>query len=475
MKISIKTLGLATLVSLGLNSCSSWLDVNTSPNNPETAPVELVFPRASLSTPMVVGGQYAILGSIWSQQYTQSASANQYKTWDSYNLTSSEFGGSWNEMYIGLVNLENIIKESELKENWSYYLMATTLKAYTFQVLVDLYDKVPYSDAFKGKEGNISPKWDNGDAVYDDLIKILDKALAKDLNATTVTNPGVTDLYFKGDMNSWKAFANTLKLKIYLRQTKARPTVAQAGVKALIDANTSFLTSDAAISNFQTEKGSQNPMYGSEQDGLGGNNLVASKTLLDYLSNVNDPRIPTIYKPYKGSYVGQQQGDYLNTAYVNTVSLANLSATAPVRLISLAESNFLQAEALERYYAGVGAKAKYDAGVSAAFVQSGLTAAGATTFTKAGGAYEYTAATSEQKIALIITQKWISLIGNGLESFFEYNRTGYPKFFAISKEGNSVTSGRFPRRLLYPTGERDRNPSNTPKEEPIYTPVWWAK
>jgi hypothetical protein len=180
-----------------------------------------------------------------------------------------------------------------------------------------------------------------------------------------------------------------------------------------------------------------------------------------------------MFKLVSGAYKSAPQGDYLNQAYANTVSKANLVATAPVRLISAAESYFLQAEARERYLAGVGAKEKYDLGVKAAFSQYGKDGS---SFIATGGVYEYkTTGTLEQKIEQIITQKWVSLVGNGIEGFLENNRTGYPKFFTISVEGGSKTSGRFPRRLLYPTTERDRNPDNTPKEEPIYTPVWWAK
>lgn len=468
---SFKILSLALIV-FGVSSCSDWLDVNTSPNNPESAPIELVFPRASLSTPVVVGGQFALLGGIWAQHYTQHAAANQYKAWDGYNLTSSDFTGSWAELYIGLVNLENIIKESEKQENWSYYLMASTLKAYTFQVLVDLYDKVPYSDAFLGKAGNISPKWDNGPQVYDELIKVLDKALSKDFTVSTSKDPGSADLYFGGDLNSWVAFANTIKLKLYLRQVKARPEVAEAGIKGLFNSNASFLIKDAGVSKFVAEKGKQNPMYGSEQEGLGGSNLVASNTLMDFLKAKQDPRIADIYRPVNGAYKSAPQGDFLNQAFANTVSKANLVATAPVRLLSAAESYFMQAEALERYFNGVGAAAKYNDGVKAAFNQYGKDGS---TFVASGGAYEYNAAGSfDQKLEQIITQKWISLVGNGLEGFFENNRTGYP-VFTISKEGSSRTNGRFPRRLMYPSTERDRNPANTPKEEPIYTPVWWAK
>ena len=144
----------------------------------------------------------------------------------------------------------------------------------------------------------------------------------------------------------------------------------------------------------------------------------------------------------------------------------------------------MQAEARERYYAGAGAKALYDAGVQASFTAMGAGSAA----TLLAGAYAYPATTLADKIEAISTQKWISY-GYGvhyIEGFFEKQRTGYPKTspvystspsyvpgqFVISK--NSVLgAGQLPRRLVFPDVEKNRN-SNTPAIVPIQTGVWWA-
>ena len=55
-------------------------------------------------------------------------------------------------------------------------------------------------------------------------------------------------MVFGGNMNNWMKFANTLKLKIYLRQTEGRPAVASAGVTSLL--GESFLDVDAALTGF---------------------------------------------------------------------------------------------------------------------------------------------------------------------------------------------------------------------------------
>ena len=73
------------------------------------------------------------------------------------------------------------------------------------------------------------------------LLASLDSALNQNFNAATNTQPGAEDYIFGGDMDQWRAFANTLKLKMYLRMVNAKPDVAEAGIKALYDANADFL------------------------------------------------------------------------------------------------------------------------------------------------------------------------------------------------------------------------------------------
>lgn len=145
-----------------------------------------------------------------------------------------------------------IDKSAELGD-WNFYLMATVMKAYTAQVLVDLYDQIPYFEALKGAS-NLNPKFDDGYTIYLDLLAILDTALGKNFSASTVTIPGTTDLVFGGNMDNWKRFANTLQLKMYLRMINAKPAEAQAGVLKLYNRNASFLTVDAGVTGFTNIK-----------------------------------------------------------------------------------------------------------------------------------------------------------------------------------------------------------------------------
>lgn len=487
MNLKYTTLMLSAIMLLSFG-CKKNLDVNVDPNNPliENATPEVLFPSAVMSTAGTVGGQLTVLGGIWSQYFTQANASNQYKTIDSYNLTRNDLNIGYTELFSGALNdYQLTISKAAERGDWRYNLMATAMKAYTYQILVDLYDKVPYSEAFQGA-ANLQPKFDDGDVIYTGLLAELDAALAKDYTSVALSaTQKKTDFLFAGDMAQWTKFANTLKLKMYLRMINAKPAAAQAGINKLYADGAQFLTTNAGIATWDGTPDNSNPFYENNVRRLNTvTNLRASATLTSYLTSHNDPRVNTYFG---ATPVAMNQGDYAATAaqqptYASS-SVFVQSATDPVWFITAAESYFMQAEALERYSGGAGAAAAYNNGLTAAFAQTGkpLTAALLTTY-----AYPVTG-TLENKVEAIITQKWASFPGShDLEAFFEQERTGYPRNSAVYSTDpdyipgqwvyakNGVTAGLFPKRLVYPAAARDRN-KNTPAEVPITTKVWWGK
>lgn len=499
----IKITGILCLTALiAFSGCEKALDINEDPNYPslDKGNPELLFPAAVASTAGKIGAPYAILGGIWSQFWAQDATSSQYRFIDSYNISPSDFSGDFNELFAGALNDYQVaIKNAESQGKWNFYLMATIMKAYTYQVLVDLYDQVPYSEAFQGA-ANLTPKYDAGDQVYGSLIAEINSALEKDFSGTATNQ----DVVFKGDMNKWVQFANTLKLKMYLRMVYAKPAEAEAGIKGLYSSNAAFLTTSAGMAIFENNQDKSNPLYEYNIRRLNSaTNLRASRTFLTWLQENGDPRLQKYFTMKGSSYTGVNQGDFSNSdPKLADAAVSLIQATDPVHFISIAESYFLQAEARERFFAGNGAKALYNAGVSAAFAQYGLES-NATQFTAAGGRYEYIESapldsyeTTDQqgnktwvigKLERIIVQKWASLPGaHALEAFFEKNRTGYPRTspvystdptyrageFVFPKAG--FTNGKFPKRLLFPDDERKTNP-NTPELKAITENVWWDK
>ncbi len=497
-RINIKLIT-SLLMSVGVLlqfSCKKQLDINHNPNFPtlDQGTPALVFPAGILATIGKAGADLAIVGGIWSQYYTESPFASQYRPVDAYNLPNTDnfVNDVFTDLFAsGLKNYQYVIDKASAAQNWNYYLVGTVMKAYTAEILVDMYDMVPYSEALKGA-ANLKPKFDDGYSIYTDLINSIDTALGKDFTISTNTAIGTEDLVFSGDISQWKLFANTLKLKMYLRMVNAHPDVASAGIAKLYSDGAAFLTSDAAVTNFTDAPGQDNPFYEWNQRTLNTtSNLKASKTFVTWLLDNSDPRIQFYFGT--ASPVSVHQGDYTGSdpTYSSATTFVQ-TAKDPVELISTAESYFLQAEADVLYNGGANAASLYNQGVLASFTATGGLDGSA--FINPGGAYEWghevegglTLAPIEQ----IIRQKWASFpYGcHQIEAFFDKNRTGYPATSAVYSTDpayipgqlvigkNSVLqAGQLPKRFVYPYDETSRN-SNAPQTVvPITTPVWWAK
>lgn len=269
MKRLKKIIALFALIIIGYSCSDSFFDINQSPNNPSDATVQLVLPTGLSSSCYVINGWWQIIGGIWAQHWTQSTASSQYRDFEDYTITSSSFDRQFSELYAGALNdLEFVRKKSLSEENYTYYLMGTVAQSYVFQLLADLYDQVPFSEALQGDEGIILPKYDNGQDIYDSLIVRIDNALSYDLTLSSNITPGNDDLFFKGDMGHWVEFANSLKLKIFMRQVYARAEVSKIGISTMIDNNAAFLTQDVAMTQFVNEQNRRNPVFETGVDRL---------------------------------------------------------------------------------------------------------------------------------------------------------------------------------------------------------------
>ena len=132
------------------------------------------------------------------------------------------------------------------------------MKAYIFQQLVDMFNDVPYSQALQGTS-KIQPAYDKGQDVYDSISADLDSAVTYFENPSA-TAKATSDVLFSGDASSWIAFANTLKLRILMRQSQKRPSVIAPGI-AKINANGGgYLTTDAGVNpGYAANSGQQSP------------------------------------------------------------------------------------------------------------------------------------------------------------------------------------------------------------------------
>ncbi len=512
-------LGLS-LAAVLFTSCTNYLDINKDPNYPVTASTPLLFASGTAWSASVLGADVQLTGAIWAQQYAQNNTSQQYTTIDQYNLAnnSSYFSRYWESAYAGaLPDLKRAVSQSEKDKDWNYWLAAKIMTAFNFNMLVSLYEKIPFTEALKGDE-NLTPKFDDPKVVDAGIIAILDDAIAKKNDAAGMpTSMGSKDLVFGGDINKWVKFAKTLKLKILMRDF----TTNQVAIQALLSEG-DLLVTDAKMTAFTDAENKSNPLYENDRRKLNTtSNIRVSATLVSFLKNYNDPRIaafcepttqyikpgatattdslkdvPASLAPY---YRGVDQGSYGVQALSSNVfpqscsSRAVLAAVDPVYFASAAESYFLQAEAWARIGNVANAKTAYDTAVKAAFSRWGFNGA---SFVAAGGAYEFKTTDLNSMLNSILMQKWVSSTRtDSWNAFFDICRTGIPALGTQSVTdltrianmnpsyvigtltpslGTVLLAGHFPYRFLLPKTSSDYNP-NTPAVIPLDTKMWWHK
>lgn len=493
MKSFLKYSALITVV-LFLGSCEDWLDVNDDPNNPTGVAPNFVLPAAQASIAGVVGGDFSIIGGLWSQHWTQAHVSSQYKTRDAYDLIAADYNVAWTELYAGGLNdFEDVkVKAAEIENN-NMVLQAVVGQTYGYQMLADWFDKIPLSEALQVSTIQ-SPVYDNGPAIYTELIKRLNDALALNFNNGLSTQIS-SDLVF-GDLDAatqidqWKRFANTLKLKLYLRQTESS-NAAQAisAIETMLDAGTAFLTTDAGITQFVDEPNRSNPLYENNIRQLNvATNLRLSKTLQSYLEANSDlGRLDAYFTAGSaGTQFGLAQGDFnANTTTVppNVPSVAIIKPLDAFYFFSLDEVYFMLAEAYLRTGDVISAKSYYDLGVEEAYAKFSVPFPAAKI--GLGGVYEFPlVGTTDQQLEAIMMQKWVAMFKQGYESFWDQARTGYPRNSPVPVTSGAYVPGQwtmsvnavttaFPKRILYTSASSDVNP-NTPDAK-VTDKVWWMK
>lgn len=493
----IKIFTVLAVVSTVAVSCDDYLDVNDSPNSPlasqippnqrlqaaQTQMHRAITGDARTTSADIRSNSFNQLGSIWTNAWAGNSNSTTGAMADEYtvSLNASFYDAIWDYSYRNLTNLHSITQyDSDDYDN--HKAIAMILKSFYMQYIVDLYGDAPYAEAFLGQD-NITPAYDDDRDIYRALVDNLDAAVAligsADSNDKLV---GSEDVMLAGNMNSWVSFANTIKLRLLIRQSglASEQTYIESELDELSGAI--FITSDVTINpgfdNTATEK--QNPFYARYGYNISGGALTnrsyivatshAASILNGTVTGVVDPRRSRLFTLQGGQVVGITQGEDGTTAPDN-VSLLG-PAIVPTNTVigsamdgyvmTLSEAKFLLSEAALKYpskFAGYDPQTLFNEGIDASFVRlgAGSSAAYIASIDAVSG-YGWSA--SADKVQAIMTQKWIALMHiHGIESWIDYLRTGFPS----SPLPLTNTTG-LPKRLMYPTSELGGNSANVPSQ-----------
>lgn len=470
--------------ALLFSGCRDFLDINRDPDNPNDISLDSQFPVGQVYSTAALGYTTQLMGAFWSQHYAHNVANNQYNSLIEYSGIADNDGfmsAQWNTVYRSVIPALRGAKAIALAQGddyKAYVFICDVMEAFNWHVLNSTFDRIAYAEGQQG-EANLMPAFESTEESYQVVLKLFEDILAYDLAdlkaKAALRGTEGKDMIFDWNMEGWMKFANTVYLKMLMRDFTAN----QAKIQGVLSSAIGLLdetSGDAKFDHFIDLDNKSNPLYeGDRRDLNSAVNLKANSAVLNFLLPNNDPRVSSFYEP-DGD--GGFSGGTFSGRGAGTSSRPILAPTDPVYFASVAEAYFLKAEAYVRLSNTAEAKAAYDKGVIAAFTRWGKDASG---FIAAGGAYEFdSSASMEGMIEQIIVQKWVAAIRcQSWDSWFDFNRTGYPKMGAgemLEAYAGGYSAGDYPRRYLYPRSSSLYN-DNTPKNElkSLVTKLWWHK
>jgi hypothetical protein len=453
-----KILFLILLTSVVLTSCDrDFGDLNVDSKRPANVAPSPLFANAQVALVDIMTSTN-VNNNIF-RMLTQQWTETTYTDEANYDLATRNIPQNfWNTLYVSV--LKNLNECQRLipgqdpvffpaKVQANQNACAEILNVYAWSVLVNTFGDVPYSKALD--INNVYPVYDNGATIFTDLISRLDKAMGS-IDASE-SGFGSSDLLFGDDMNAWKRFANSLKLRLGMVLADVDAAKAKSAVEAAAP-NAIKSNDENAAFHYLSSPPYTNPIWDDLVQSLR-KDFVAANTLVDAMKSFTDPRIPAYFTTdADGGYSGGIYGASNNYA---TYSKPNESLTVPnfeSILFDAAEYHFLMAEAVERgMNVGGTAAAHYAEGIKASMEYWGV-ASGDINAHLAKPAVAYATATGnwKQKIG---TQKWIALYNRGFDSWTEWRRFDYPALVAPPDAETAI-----PLRYTYPAQEQTLNATN---------------
>ncbi|SKB42084.1 Susd and RagB outer membrane lipoprotein [Sphingobacterium nematocida] len=502
------------LLGLQLTGCSdrTFEEINADPNRPS----------AVSTSSLLVSGEKLLMNTVrnpelnlrGAQLYAQYFSQNIYTDQSRYMMPVNYSDIFWTGLNRALNNFNEIIKlnSAELTKNRvtlggagtnvNQIAVARILKSYAFHNLTDVFGDVPYQsygnndpdfEALQQDPDNLTPKYASQEKIYVDILNELKQSADTLLKYSTQQTFKNTDIIYDGDNLKWAKFANSLRLRLANRIAHRLPGVATEHINDALTKGVFGSNGDNAVFKYSSSSPNEAPLY---QATVTANrkDFAVSHVLVEVLNGkrgpfkILDPRLKVFAKPNsKGAYVGQPYGLPLAAGDlfpVDSISLPgaviNAANYAEV-LMEYAEVEFLISERRgwdEQSYRKAVRASLEKWQVSPADVEAYLNT--------------LPAANKEN----VLSQKYIALFNQGIESWSEIRRTGYPLF--LVKKGDIVWSGTvkgaqvsypfvpevgdgIPSRFIYPLKEQSTNRTSYREalarqgDDVINTKLWWNK
>ena len=430
----------ALLIMVSCDSDETYEGLNKDPNNPTTVTADALFTSATVSlfkqleSTSVNSNIFRMVSQYWTE--------TQYVDEANFDLQNRNIPQNfWSTLYTSV--LYDLKNAKELTTDAKQKAQIEVIEVYTWQLLVDTFGDIPYSEALQG-QGDATPAYDDGNTIYTDLIARIDTAITGLGGAGTgFVQP---DVIYSGDIAKWIKFANSLKLKLAVHVGNSPAANAAAGGAFTSNADNATIAFEGSTPN-------TNPLWVSLVQS-GRNDFVPAKTIVDVMNTLADPRRTVFFEDnltVSGTitYEGGVYGTTNSYALYSHIGKAMLEPTFRGVLLDYAEVEFLKAAAL----IGV-PETHYQNGITASFKDWGLEA-DAPAYIASLSAY------SEQNLA---HQFWLAMYNRGFEGWFVYRK--YTNHFGDGTSATDVfqvpadTENPIPTRFTYPVNEQTLNETN---------------
>lgn len=478
------------ILALMISACTGdFEELNTNPNGPESTTPNLLLPGLQRDMFNSLLNETWGIGNIVIQQTAK----NQFVNEDRYLW--GERNSIWNAVYGNLRDVNNIMIQAEETNQPNYMGVALVMKSWMFSLVTDSYGDVPYSEALKGKEGIFFAKYDTQEDIYNGILA--DLATANTILAGALNISG--DLVYQGDVARWRKLANSLRVRYLMRISQRKDVSAE--LQAILNDPVAYPlfsgNEDHAVYTYRPNSPDQFPLFSARIGSF--NEFRASKTATDYLQATMDPRLKIFFRPtpvteatedpsddiYEGIPNGMNDVDALtynggpqNQARIGLLYYEESNSERGLQIakgviMTYAELQFLLAEAREKGFITQGdAATYYRNGIEASFNYYGVDIPDGFF---AQEQIDYVGSLDD-KLEKIGNQKWVASFFQGLEAWFDWKRTGFPKLLPSLTNQND---DKIPVRFVYPFIEQSLNAANRAAalsrqgEDNINTRVWW--
>jgi hypothetical protein len=485
------------ILTISLSSCSrvDFGDINRDPGVPFEGNIDALL-RGAMGNYATNGGRvYYSNPTLYAQYqaqtvYTQEQRYVQYK-------------GSFYAYYVNqLMPLKEVANTTEdIRGNTANMrAIAELVSVMITKRVTDTYGDIPYFDALQTST-NITPGYTPQKDIYLDLITRA-KAARDMFDDNAFVPDANTDLYYGGDINKWRKFANSLILALSLQLSNtSEATLAKAAYQEALGNAYGLLEDSADNMVFTPDVAGNlpNPISRSRAadfnvtkemtDALKGNNPetwgpqladpknVTSNHTLDYrlyaFTQNGSDGLPYGYESYP--QYADDMNDHLD------------SQDSPFTLFSAAYTWLNRAEGVALTWNTVD---DFDdaltKGIEESYKQffAPFSAADqAAALAYATGTYapaRVADAANVGQAQVVGEEKWFALFPDGFAAWAEQRRTGWP---ALHPAPDAVNGGVIPHRMLYPDNEKNVNPEGwaqgvqglVPQEDLNTSKIWWEQ